>query len=211
MATKKSGNKNIKIIAATSMVIFSLFASFSAAFAWFSSVNTIDNSTTGFGVNYDESTITATSVYCVKYDGIDGGVATKVTEENYSLVMSEYDYIFQDKNVNTPLFLRIVIEGFNKAKDLTVVVPDDSDNDNFWVMVTRNGDCFDVTIVNTTGNDVTIYILLVDNDDDPDNDDYPYTYTFKYNTGSKSTEHSSSGVWVGASGGTVLAPPEPAP
>ena len=37
--------------------------------------------------------------------------------------MSEYDYILRDKNINTPLFLRIEIGGFDSSKDLQVNIP----------------------------------------------------------------------------------------
>ena len=37
--------------------------------------------------------------------------------------MSEYDSIFKDKNVNTPLFLRIEIIDYIKTKNLTISVP----------------------------------------------------------------------------------------
>lgn len=118
----KLDKKSIKLVATTGMAIFSLFATFTGAFAWFTSINNARNNASGFGVSYDDSTITAASVYCIKYDGIYGATATKLTPGS-TLTMSEYDYIFQDKNVNTPLFLRIEIEGFDKTKNLSVVVP----------------------------------------------------------------------------------------
>lgn len=127
MALKGLSKRNLKIIAATSMTIFTLLASFSAAYAWFGALKSSKNTSTAFGVSYDDSTITASSVYCIKYDGIYGATATKLTDENRSLVMSEYDNIFKDRNVNTPLFLRIVIEGFDRTRDLDIVIPSSGD------------------------------------------------------------------------------------
>lgn len=114
--------KNLKLIAATGVTIFSLFAAVTGAFAWFTSINSARNNVDGFGVYYDDSTITATSVYCIKYDGIYGASATKLVP-NSTLTMSEYDYIFKDKNVNTPLFLRIEIEGYDRTRNLNIVIP----------------------------------------------------------------------------------------
>lgn len=127
MALKGLSKRNLKIIAATSMTVFTLLVSFSAAYAWFGALKSSKNTSTPFGVSYDDSTIRAASVYCIKYDGVYGATATKLTESNYSLAMSEYDYIFQDRNINTPLFLRIVLEDFDKTKDLTVVIPSTGD------------------------------------------------------------------------------------
>lgn len=113
--------KNLKLIAATGVTIFSLFAAVTGAFAWFTSINSARNNVDGFGVYYDDSTITAASVYCIKYDGIYGATATKLVP-NSTLTMSEYDYIFKDKNVNTPLFLRIEIEGYDRTRNLNIVI-----------------------------------------------------------------------------------------
>lgn len=105
------------------MTIFSLFAAFMGTFAWFNSVKVMNQSATGFQIQYDDSSITASSVYCIKYDGIYGASATKLTEGSDGFVMSEYDSIFKDKNVNTPLFLRIEILDYDRAKSLTISVP----------------------------------------------------------------------------------------
>lgn len=90
----------------------------------------------------------------------------------------------------------------NSCFNIGFVVPDDSTKNNFYVMVSRSGDVFNVTVVNTTGHNVTIYILLVD--DDTSVDDYPYSYTLTYNGGSTSSAYTTSAVWEGASGGTTL-------
>ena len=47
---KRSGNRNLKIIAATSMTIFSLASVFVATIAWFTSVRNYDQSSTNFEV-----------------------------------------------------------------------------------------------------------------------------------------------------------------
>lgn len=123
MTKRNSKRKNTKIIAATSMAIFTLMVTLSAAYAWFTAATTISNSTNEFGVWGDTSAVAAKSVYFVKYDGVYGATATKLTTENHSLVMSEYDYIFRDRNVNTPLFLRVELEDYDRSKTLTVDVP----------------------------------------------------------------------------------------
>ncbi len=131
MAFKRAEKKNMKIIAATSMVLFSLFAAFSGVVAWFTSVHNVNNEANGFVVAHDDSAITVDSVYCVKYDGIYGATATRLTSDNNDLVMSEYDSIFTDRNINTPLFLRIAIADYqvtnNTTKSLTIIVPSNGD------------------------------------------------------------------------------------
>ena len=121
---KRISKKNMKIIAATAMTIFSLFAAVSGAFAWFTAH--LDESAHGdeFGVYSDDSEITTLSCYAIKYDGVYGAQAKQlVTGQDHSVAMSEYDSIFTDKNVNTPLFFRIEITGFNTSKDLQVSIP----------------------------------------------------------------------------------------
>lgn len=115
--------KNLKLIAATGVTIFSLFAAVTGAFAWFTSINSARNNVGGFGVFHDDSQVTTLSCYAIKYDGIYGGRATNITDGSQNVKMSEYDYILRDKNINTPLFLRIEIGGFDSSKDLQVNIP----------------------------------------------------------------------------------------
>ena len=121
---KRIGNKNLKIIAATAVTIFSLFAAATGAYAWFTAHLDEATHTNQFGVYDDNSEITTLSCYAIKYDGVYGAQAKKlISGQNHSVTMSEYDSIFIDKNVNTPLFFRIELTGFNTNKDLQVSIP----------------------------------------------------------------------------------------
>ena len=108
MKKKLLGRKNLNIIAATSLSIFSLLAVFTGAYAWFVSKLNQSPESASFDIYHDDSAITTLSCYAIKYDGVYGAMATKlVSGQEHSVNMSEYDYIFQDKNINTPLFFRI--------------------------------------------------------------------------------------------------------
>lgn len=116
-------NKNlIRIVAATSMAVFALFACFSGTVAWFLSQSNLDNSGDNFSV-YAGSSIHLLSAYAVRYDGDKGAVASDLLSSKQSIAMSEYDYIFRDRNVNTPLFFRLELTGFDSSKDLTITIP----------------------------------------------------------------------------------------
>ena len=125
---KRTGNKNLKIIAATFVTIFSLMACFTATYAWFIAKRNVNEGISGFNVHSDDSDITAISCYAIKYDGVFGASATKlISGQQNNITMSEYDYILRDRNVNTPLFLRIEISGFNISKDLQISIPASGD------------------------------------------------------------------------------------
>ena len=64
---KKAGNKNLKIIAATSMAIFSLLTTFSAAFAWFTAMRHREKEVDNFTVTKTSSLID--EIYFYKYIG----------------------------------------------------------------------------------------------------------------------------------------------
>ena len=115
--------RNKKVIAAAALTIFSLFVAMTGAFAWFASKMNLSNTGTDFSVHHDDSKVTTLSCYAIKYDGVFGAYANKISDGSQNVKMSEYDYILRDKNINTPLFLRIELTGFDSNKDLQVNIP----------------------------------------------------------------------------------------
>ena len=106
------------------MTVFSLIACFTATYAWFAAKRSQNEGVDSFSVGSDNSDITTISCYAIKYDGVYGASAIRlVSGQANNIVMSEYDYILRDKNINTPLFLRIEITGFDENKDLQITIP----------------------------------------------------------------------------------------
>ena len=113
---------NLKIALATGTCIFTLATAFTGTVAWFST--NLSAKTTGLSVTVKAgSGIKLLSCYAIRYDGNYGALATNVMNGGASIAMSEYDYIFTDRNVNTPMFLRMEITDFNTSNDLTVTIP----------------------------------------------------------------------------------------
>ncbi len=119
---KSGSKKTTKILAATAVTLFSLVTVFVATIAWFA----MNDNTNGNGLTVSVargSDIKLLSCYAVRYDGNYGAIATDVSSGNEVITMSEYDYIFTDRNVNTPLFLRMEIANFATTDDLLVTIP----------------------------------------------------------------------------------------
>lgn len=113
---------NLKIAAATATCIFTLATAFTGTLAWFTMNEEV--TTTGMSVTVaSTSSVNIISCYAVRYDGNYGAIAFDISGGNSNVAMSEYDYIFTDRNVNTPLFLRIELTNFDTSKDLTVTIP----------------------------------------------------------------------------------------
>lgn len=120
----KSGrnNKNLKLFAATGVTLFCLTSVFTAAIAWFALNANADG--TGMSVTAaNGSELSVLHCYAVRYDGDKGAIAIDISGGNEQITMSEYDTIFTDRNVNTPLFLRIELSDFNQNDDVTVTIP----------------------------------------------------------------------------------------
>ena len=120
----KSGknNKVLKLIGATAVSLFSLLSVFVATMAWFAMNTKTDGSGLNVGV-VQGSDIQILSCYAVRYDGNYGAIAYDVSAGKAEITMSEYDYIFTDRNVNTPLFLRMEVTNFKTDGDLVVTIP----------------------------------------------------------------------------------------
>ena len=120
----KRKSVNLKLISAISMVAFTAVACFSATAAWFVAKRSVDSSTGSFGVINNQGDITTISCYAIKYDGVYGASATKlISGQQNNFLLPEYDSIIKDRNINTSLFLRIEIAGFDKTKDLQISIP----------------------------------------------------------------------------------------
>ena len=78
----------------------------------------------GFKIETEEnSAVTTLSTYAFRYDGMYGAICIQI-EDNTEIAMSEYDVIFTDKNVNTPLFFRVVARGVpTSGGSITVTIP----------------------------------------------------------------------------------------
>ena len=120
---KRKTKTNLRILAATAMSIFTLFVAVAGTFTWFLSKLTASGLGSNFAVFHNDSEVTTISCYAIRYDGVFGARATKITDGSQAVKMSEYDYILRDKNINTPMFLRIELSGFDTSKDLQVSIP----------------------------------------------------------------------------------------
>ena len=116
---------NLKIAIATATCVFSLATLFTGTMAWFSMNQSV--ATTGMKVTVGKmSNINLLSCYAIRYDGNAGAIAFDISNRdpvNDPISMSEYDFVFKDRNVNTPLFIRMEMANFDRSKDLTITVP----------------------------------------------------------------------------------------
>ncbi len=134
MAIKKTGSKNLKIIAATSMTIFSLFVAFSGAFAWFVSARQLASGADTFEVSdiagrfnkitfheldsktvgntYEASTFkfNKTAVGTLTYDWSSRSFKE---EGKVSVTLDNYDYLDHEK----PLMMLIELKDEYDATD----------------------------------------------------------------------------------------------
>lgn len=122
MKVSKRAKTNLKIAVATATCIFTLATAFTGTLAWFVASKSV--SATGMSVTVNPgSRLRILSCYAVRYDGTNGAIAVDVSSGNASITMSEYDSIFTDRNVNTPLFLRMELANFDTTNDLKVTIP----------------------------------------------------------------------------------------
>ncbi len=114
--------RNLKIVAGAVTCIFTLATAFTGCVAWFSTNLVAKASGLSVSVSVG-STIRLLSCYAIRYDGNYGAIAVNVLNGGASIAMSEYDSIFKDRNVNTPMFLRMEIAGYDTSNDLQVTIP----------------------------------------------------------------------------------------
>ena len=119
---------------------------------------------------------------------------------------------------DSPLFTQI---GFLKPTDsfiinscfnVAYVIPVGATKEKFSITIScgtstydnHSYTCYEVVIVNTSGNNFVMSALLMDNDDD-NNNDYYFMYAITYNGGTR-TEYIGSNTYTGVSGGTSMTP-----
>ena len=112
---------------------------------------------------------------------------------------------------NAPLFTQIGISSgayfVNSVFNVGYIIPAGATRSTFSIAVSINESdtyCFDLIIINTTGQTFVIDVLLSDDNDDP-TDSYPYKYSITYNGGSQ-TVYTGSNSYTGDSGATSMTP-----
>ncbi len=103
---KKSPAK-LKIVCATSMVVFSLFAAFAGSIAWFSAAQNVSDGADGFGIGRGDISITSYSI--IKYDW-NGKAAIDATEEEDPLALNAYDCIFTSRNSYNSIYVYVTLD-----------------------------------------------------------------------------------------------------
>lgn len=103
--------KSIRKILVSYIAIFflTIIASVGATYAWVAEHKTVDSNGAKLLIQ-EVSDITNISCYVLKYDGIEQASCTLIERGNtYQITMSEFDMIFRDRNVNTPLIIRLIV------------------------------------------------------------------------------------------------------
>ncbi len=122
----KQHNRLKVIISILNVTICVAIITFSSiAYAWFAHNEQVEASGMQISVRYDGSSISPTTIYALKFDGVNGAVAYEIDDEHpVSVQMSEYDCIFTDRNINTPLIIRVEAEGLKDFdKFISVSIP----------------------------------------------------------------------------------------
>ena len=103
---KVRNNKNLKIIASISVVLFSLVATFSGAIAWFQALRDAGTNNSNFDVRKGDSINVDYELY--RYDSErKTGI---MDEDNTNFVLPSYDTFLTSRNINNSIFLKIDID-----------------------------------------------------------------------------------------------------
>ena len=138
----------------------------------------------------------------VGMNGSAGTTEPTINEEN----------VIKDESLFTQVDFQINDFVINSCFNVAYVIPAGATKDNFAITIscgtvrvdTHDYVCYEVEIVNTSGNDFTLSALLMDDDNEPNNA-YYYMYAIKYNTGQR-TQYTASNTYTGSSGGTSMTP-----
>ena len=99
--------KDLKIILATIMCIFSLFVCFTGVVAWFAT----NKSNNASGIHTQIYTHDLDMSYRVYKYSDDEKAAIDATNQLDALTLSRYDSVIKSRNVNTPIVLEFLISG----------------------------------------------------------------------------------------------------
>ena len=109
--------------------VLTIAAGVSATFAWVSARRAVESRGARLIIK-EVSDITNISCYVLKYDGIEKASSTLIEPgQSYQITMSEFDMVFRDKNVNTPLIIRLVVSDLpsdvstNETGHFTINIP----------------------------------------------------------------------------------------
>ncbi len=109
----------LRVIVAFCILLFAL-SYLNLSFGWFSDSKIVNAGGSYVKVGIDKS-VNLVSCHVFRYT--DNGVVCSDATDSQSYEMMKYDTILTDKNVNTPLFLRVTAEGIPSDGRFTVTVP----------------------------------------------------------------------------------------
>lgn len=152
---KSAFNSNlVKSLVAFSLSFLTLIIS-ATTFAWLTITEKANTSGIDVSVE-DTSQVALVSAYAIKYDGIFGAMVSNLLNENTQIEMSEYDNIFTDRNINTPLILRfeVEIEDIEVNDSITITIKADANYTNNSKTTFTSGDY----ILNYLSNVISISV-----------------------------------------------------
>ena len=123
LTRKKLISSIISLSFAGLLAFLTIFFFTDYSLGWYSENRKLKYTVMGITIE-SQSAVTTLSCYAFRYDGMFGAICLDVSD-NPEIAMSEYDVIFTDKNVNTPLFFRVVAQGIPNTEGgyISVTIP----------------------------------------------------------------------------------------